>query len=843
MKTIFLLFVTSMALSCFAQTPSFDWAYGFGSNFGGQEQGNSIVTDQFNNSYITGSFNGVVDFDPGPGTASLNSSNASDAFIIKLDENGNLLWAKNIGGDNIYSGTVGYSITVDLNGFVYVTGSFGNSVDFDPGPGTQIITSNGGFNTFVLKLDTNGDFIWAKAVGSGFIEAGLIYDVGKSIKTNSNGDVYVSGNFGGTVDFDPGTGVYNLSSNGYGDIFILKLDTNGSFIYAKAFGSNLNDLGNSIDLDALGNIYCTGWFVNTVDFDPGAGINSVTSNGGADVFILKLAPNGNFVWVKKFGSAGDHDMGTTIHIDNNGNIYTTGHFRASCDFNPGAGNYTLSSNGGPDIFVQKLNSSGVFVWARKIGGTSSDQGNDLSTDSNGNVYITGYFTGTVDFDPGPGNFSLMSSSNYTDQFIQKLDANGNFLWAGQNGSNSQNDEGLGIAIDENDAIYSTGYFWYTADFDPSISNYFLNSNGYTDIFVQKLIPCNYNPGIDIVNSCGPYQWIDGNYYFVSNNTAIHALTSLPGCDSVVQLNLSISYPSFSTDVINSCYPITWIDGNNYAASNNTATHVLTNMSGCDSTITLDLTINTDAVIDYHNECSSLTWIDGNTYTTSNNSATHTLTNNFGCDSIVTLNLSINSNSSIDTQTSCVPFTWIDGNEYSTNNNTATYTLTNTAGCDSIITLDLTINNVDAGTSVNGITISSNTVNGQYQWLDCDNNYEVLLGETAQSFTPDYNSSFAVEVFENGCTDTSACVLITTVGIGENEEMSQINIFPNPATDIINISCEEEIQSITLLDITGKTIKTIHNESKLKVGDVSPGIYWIKVKLETRILNDVKIIIQ
>jgi len=204
-----------------------------------------------------------------------------------------------------------------------------------------------------------------------------------------------------------------------------------------------------------------------------------------------------------------------------------------------------------------------------------------------------------------------------------------------------------------------------------------------------------NTSIDTQTACGTYTWIDGNSYIVNNNMATVNLTNVAGCDSVVTLNLTISNFSASTMPVTACDNYIWIDGNTYTTSNNTATftYIGGSVNGCDSIVTLNLIINNSSTSsDVQMMCDSYTWIDGNTYTANNNTATVTLTNATGCDSVVTLNLTINnSSSSTDTQVACDTYTWIDGNTYTANNNTATVTLTNALGCDSVIALNLTIN--------------------------------------------------------------------------------------------------------------------------------------------------------
>ena len=269
-------------------------------------------------------------------------------------------------------------------------------------------------------------------------------------------------------------------------------------------------------------------------------------------------------------------------------------------------------------------------------------------------------------------------------------------------------------------------------------------------------------GTDIQSACNTYTWIDGNNYTASNNTATHAIIggSINGCDSIVTLDLTINSSVNSIDVQTGCNSYTWIDGNNYTASNNNATHTIVGgaVDGCDSIITLNLTINNPVnSVDAQTACNTYTWIDGNNYTASNNAATYTIvggaSNN--CDSIVTLNLTINSPvNSIDVQTACNTYTWIDGNNYTTSNNTATYTIVGGAanGCDSIITLNLTINN-----PVYGIDVQ--TACNSYVWID-GNNYTT-------------SSSTAIHTIIGG--SINGCDSIVTLNLTINNSVNGIDV--------------------------------------------------------------------
>lgn len=242
----------------------------------------------------------------------------------------------------------------------------------------------------------------------------------------------------------------------------------------------------------------------------------------------------------------------------------------------------------------------------------------------------------------------------------------------------------------------------------------------------------------------------------------------------------------------------------------------------------------DNSINTRTECAPFTWIDGNTYTTNNNTATHILTNIDGCDSIITLNLTIQGNidSTIDNRIECAPYTWIDGNVYTANNTTATLALQNSAGCDSLVTLNLTIKEVsDITTTTTGTTITANNTNATYQWINCDDN-AIIPNETNATFTATKNGKYAVILTENGCVDTSACVTITGVGISENNWNTTLSIFPNPSSGnfTINVGDINETVTIKIADISGRNISTKeYNTNLINITLNEPnGVYFLNI---------------
>ncbi len=388
---------------------NFIWARSFGGAVGSSTNGSASTVDASGNVYTTGYFGGAVDFDPGVGTYSLTvAGSGKDAYIVKLDASGNFVWAKQLSGTDY---GMGISIAVDASGNTYTTGLYRGTVDFDPGVGTYNLTGIGGETSFIVKLDNDGNFLWAKQ----FLGKPGGTSGGFGIALDNSGNVYTTGRLSGTVDFDPGSGTYNITSY---RIFVSKLDADGNFVWAKGMGGGDGDGGVSIALDAAGNVYTTGGF-RTGDFDPGSGIYNLTDLGQGDIFISKLDNDGNFVWAKSIGG-NLWDYGYSIATDALGNVYTTGWFRGTADFDPGTGVYNLTVAGEGDIFISKLDASGNLIWTGQIGGNYNDEGRSVAPDASGNLYIAGNFESTaIDFDPGSGTYNVSSSGGWS-KYILKM---------------------------------------------------------------------------------------------------------------------------------------------------------------------------------------------------------------------------------------------------------------------------------------------------------------------------------------------------------------------------------------------------------------------------------------
>lgn len=460
-----------------AQSPSFQWA----KNLPGQNGTKAVAVDGSGNVYSIGiSYGG--DFDPSVATYTLPTIYGG-TYISKLDASGNFLWAKQFGGDDFNSPATPKSITVDASGNVYVTGYFHGAPDFDPSSATFSITTTIFDDVFIVKLDASGNFVFAKSIG------GANIDQAEGIKVDASGNIYTVGKYRNAADFDPGVGTYTLTTIASSfDVFVSKLDASGNFVWAKNFSGGGDETAAALTLDATGNVYVAGGFLNKVDFDPSVTVYTInpTNSGQVDMYLVKLDGSGNFVWAKNMGGTLDVSA-TALAIDATNNLFVGGYFAGIADFDPNSGTSNLTSNGNSDVFISKYDGSGNYIWAKQIGSTQIDLLFSLALDGSNNVYSTGSFMLSVDFDSSVSTNTLTAMhSAQSDAFILKLDATGNFGWARQLGStNLVGTQGNSIVIDGSSNIITGGGFQGPVDFDTEVTTYTMTASaGYN--FVQKM---------------------------------------------------------------------------------------------------------------------------------------------------------------------------------------------------------------------------------------------------------------------------------------------------------------------------------------------------------------------
>jgi hypothetical protein len=385
-----------------------------------------------------------------------------------------LEWATTVTGT---AQQVATAAAVDGAGAVITVGYFVNSVDLDPGPGTFIVSTNGNSaDIYIQKLDVNGQFQWGASLGS----TGA--DAAPGVVVDGNNNIILTGKISGTVDLDPGPGIFNVTtSNSTFDVLVLKLDAAGNFLWGTIFGGNSNDAGMSIATDASGNIYTTGVLGGSADLDPGPGTTSAGGAGLQDVYVQKLDPSGSFVWGFSIGGVGN-DLGHGIDVSASGMAYITGEYSGSLDLDPGPGVLTATSAGSADIFIIKLNANGGLDWGHHIGGNSFEVARDIAVSDIGGVVITGQLNSVTDMDPGPG-VATLPGSGFEDAFVLKLDTTGSYKWAFLLGSFLN--IGTGIGLDAQGNVVTCGSFGGTLDVDPGpgVSN--IVSNGASDVYLLR----------------------------------------------------------------------------------------------------------------------------------------------------------------------------------------------------------------------------------------------------------------------------------------------------------------------------------------------------------------------
>jgi len=415
--------------------------------FGGSanDYAKEIAVDSQGAIILAGEFVDAVDFGGGPrGGLGLYS-----LLLAKYDSTGAQAWSLSFDAP---SGALCDDVAVDQNDNVIYVGTFTGSIDFGGGP----LISAGANDAFVAKFSKNGTYLWSKRFG------GLKPDFLHGAASDAFGNILLIGSTHGSIDFGGGP----LTTAGIGDIVLAKLDSNGNHLWSKRFGAADWDSGLDLCTDSFGNVLATGYFVQTVNFGGG----DLVGANVADVFLLKLDPNGAHLWSKAIGSTG-WDAGYKVATDASDNVLVTGEFSDSVDFGGGP----LVSVGVADLFVAKYNAAGAHLWSKRFGTPANDLGRGIAADTLGNVYLTGYVSGAVDFGGG-----LLSGGTMQDVFAVKFDTNGAHLGSALYGTLGS-DYATGLALNPAGEPFITGHFTGSIDFGDGT----LTSAGNTDIFIAK----------------------------------------------------------------------------------------------------------------------------------------------------------------------------------------------------------------------------------------------------------------------------------------------------------------------------------------------------------------------
>ena len=758
-KKFFLLLVFTFSVAmAFAQFPSCHWVTK------NVSQGISIVA-----STAIGSQGQVYDFSINQGTAKFSSfydtttfSNHGgiDMVISKHDPAGNYVWVKRLTSvADVYEGR----ILLDNQDNIYILAQFRmGTIDFDPSPTSDYpLTSVSTQDICLAKYTSEGDFIWAK-------QFGITGDNwGRNINLTSTGTLLISGEFSGTINFGTAILPINLTSNGQLDIYVAEFDLNGQALDAKNLGGNLDDYITSQSLDEAGNIYYYGASSSSsIDINLGISVFNLTNTSSSASFpifkdfLLKYTSSNQFVWVKQFETETfSSNWGNNAKATPAGEVYVTGQLNqfSTLDLDPSPTETFIIS--GSDYLV-KLNSAGDFMWAKtwqtNVYGFGSSYVK-IEFDTLGNIYQSGIFVDTVDFDPGVG-VEVQNGSAYIQPYLLSLTQNGDFRYVHTfiNIGDSVASTGQFIAAiytfkvePDGETLYLGGGFVDSLDFKPGNSDYLIKGDPWAG-YLAKYSFCPILVNEDIASFCDSisYQW-EGNSY-TEAGTYFTFFETPEMCDSIRILHLQQSFPTQNLVFEQSCAPI--IYNNETFAESGIYNQSLINSKGCDSVLTINFERLSSTTAALNLETCESTSINGIIY---NQSGTfnQVLTNNLGCDSTLTINLDI-------------------------------------------LNLNAQIFQTDSLLFVNGNPTA-------VQWINCATG-QAIAGATQTSFVPQISGNYGAVITVGECVDTSNCrqIIISNTPKKTVNLCESIVISPNPTTSKIEFSFDKSSYTIQLFTATG-----------------------------------------
>lgn len=421
------------------------WSKRFGG--GVIQRTRSVAVDGDGNVVIIGWYDDMINL----GGDGLVNEVTIGLFVAKYSSAGDHIWSQ-ISSDE---GQVrGYSVAVDGQGSVFITGQFNGTMNLGGGD----LISQGDEDFFVVKYSSEGDHIWSQRFGD---DQGQF---GRSVAVDDEGNVVVMGTFWGTMNL----GGEDLVSQGSIDVFVAKFSAAGDHIWSYRFGDDLSQAGTSVAVDGEGNVVATGYFEGTMNL----GGDDLVSQGEYDIFVVKFSPEGDHLWSQRFGDWNDQSD-ISVAVDGEGNVLVTGDFEGTMNL----GGDDLVSQGDDDLFVAKLSPDGTHLWSQRFGNANWQSSNSVAVDGEGHVVVTGNYRGTMNL----GGDDLVSSQGSTDLFVAKFSPAGNHLWSKSFGDETT-EFGTGVAVDAQGDVLVTGSFEGTMN----LGGDDLVCQGSYDVFLAKL---------------------------------------------------------------------------------------------------------------------------------------------------------------------------------------------------------------------------------------------------------------------------------------------------------------------------------------------------------------------
>lgn len=723
----------------------------------------------------------------------------------------NAVWGLN----SVYGFTTSESMATDAEGNVYITGIFFGGVDFDFwGLDMHNVNTTLGEDAFLVKYDAEGNFLWAKNIcgitGSHSQNKASGYAVAVDA---AGGNVYVTGYFDGTADFDPSAQVLSYTTAGDRDIFLTKYSAEGDFLDVKIIGGAGRDAGVAIDIDGSGNVYLAGYFTYAVDFDPSGQTVNLTSGGNRDIFLAKYDANIGLIWAKSMPGAG-LDLAYAVVVDGANNVYLAGAFEGTVDFDPSASTVNRTSQGASDIFLAKYDANGGYIWAQSMGGVGVDEARGMAVDSTGNVYIGGHFNNTLDLDPSGQSANFISFGGQ-DIYTAKYDINGNYVWGRAFGSTAH-DAGFAVAVDAENNVYTTGYFSGATNFNPSGVADSFAIRGAEDIFLIKYSEngdyiggrAAGSSGIDHGNAIAidpfGYVYITGPF---NASLTISPTLVLPSSNNNKLMHL-IKYESCVVNIPDINFR-NYLLGNSAINTNGDSlihcneARIFAGSMNCNNLNIADVTgleafVNVSGIAFRNNQ---LTRLD----------VSHNIAINHifcGNNQIASLNLSNN--------------TMLEGLECRSNQLTS-LNLSQNVAIDSI---DIRNNRLRSLNLANG-----NNTNLQELWiysnpdLDC-----VQVDDSLYSAANWVNGNLANDdpyLFDAGLRFGENCA--TTIAVNQISASNILAVYPNPSGGVLNIETSADI-TVSIVNILGENIISQQlniGNNVIDVGQLASGIYFLK----------------
>ncbi|MCE3294945.1 MAG: cell surface glycoprotein (s-layer protein) related protein [Crocinitomicaceae bacterium] len=821
------------------------------------EVGNFIVVDDLGNSYVTGSTISS-DYPIVAGAFQNTNGGSHDVFVSKLNATGTaLVYSTYVGGSG---NDVGRGIALDASGNAYIIG-YTSSSNYDVTAGVFQSTKGGVTDdVFVTKLNATGSaLLYSTYIG------GSGTDLGRAIALDASGNAYITGSTASS-NYDVTPGVFQAVLGANKDIFVTKLDSTGTaLLYSTYIGGSGYEDAYSIAIDTSGNAYVTGW-TESADYDVTPGAFQSTNEGYSDIFVTKLSPNGDTLVYSTYMGGSSYDRSTSIQLDASGNAYVAGGTSSiNFDITPGAFQTSCEVSG--DVFASKLSPMGIPIYSTFIGGSWNDMASALVLDASGVAYITGS-TYSTDFDISPGAFqstnnqvdelyfdvfvtkicldyplstSLMSAPETDNQIVCMNTGISSIVYVAS-GSTGASFSGLPAGVNaswNNDTITISG-----TPTEPGVFNYQLNILGNCGATISGTItvPLIVTANASVTNVCAgtqvvlsgsgwdgaSYSWtggvIDGVAFVpLDTTTYIVTATDTNNCTNTDSITVNVSQlplptVSASASVTTICAGASVTLTGGGAQSYSWSGGISDGVSFTPFATTTYIVTGTDANMCF--DSASITiQVNPLPLVTAFTTAT-----TICAGSPVTL-----------TGGGALSYSWTGGISNGvafTPSATASYTVTGTDinNCSNTASRTITVNALpNTATTANGLTISAILAGAAYQWIDCDNNNTAIPNQTNRNFTTAVNGNYAVIITQNGCSDTSACITINTVGITGPGDIKNLTVYPNPNNGTFTISAENE-GKYSLVNELGQTVREFElnaaNKYTAPVKNLSTGVYYI-----------------